>query len=341
MLRANGIGDFVLAVPALEALRAAYPDASITYLGADWHADYLTGRPGPWDEVVVVPPYRGVSGDGPTDSAEVSAFFRGQSEVRYDIALQLHGGGGNSNPFLTRLGARVTAGSRDFGRGAPGLDRDVPYSPYQYEAWRLLEVVRLVGAPPVGFEPRLAVTPADVTAAAGVLPAAGRRVAVHPGATDVRRRWPAASFAAVADALAARGATVLLLGTPAEAAVTRAVADAMTEPALDLTGALSLGGTTALLASCELLVANDSGPRHLAEAVGTATVSVYLATNLLTSGPLLRTRHRVAVSFRPRCPACGADHDGPRCGHHVSFVADIEVAEVLDRALELFGSEVR
>ncbi len=56
VLRSNGIGDFVVAVPALQALRAAYPEAEITYLGARWHPELLRGRPGPWDRVLVVPP---------------------------------------------------------------------------------------------------------------------------------------------------------------------------------------------------------------------------------------------------------------------------------------------
>lgn len=334
VLRANSIGDFVLVLPALAALRAAYPQASISYLGADWHADYLTGRPGPWDEVTVVPPYAGVRGDGPADRPAAAAFFAAAKARGYDLAIQLHGGGANSNPFLSRLGARVTVGSRD--RGAPPLDRTVAYTAYQHEVWRFLEVVGLVGATSVGFEPRLAVTAADRAEAAGVLPA-GRLVAVHPGANDVRRRWPPASFAAVADALAARGATVVLIGAPGEKRLAGAVADAMATPAVDLSGALSLGGTTALLAACELLVGNDSGPRHIAAAVGTATVSVYLCGNLLNAGPLLRDRHRVAVSFRTACPVCGADHDGPGCNHSVSFVADIGVADVRDHALELFG----
>ena len=57
VLRSNSIGDFVLALPALAALRAAFPAARITYLGEPWHPQLLDGRPGPWDEVVVVPPH--------------------------------------------------------------------------------------------------------------------------------------------------------------------------------------------------------------------------------------------------------------------------------------------
>src|SRR2546430_14707651 len=61
VLRANALGDFIFALPALEALRAAYPQAEIVLLAKKWHATFLQGRPGPVDRVIVVPPYPGVS----------------------------------------------------------------------------------------------------------------------------------------------------------------------------------------------------------------------------------------------------------------------------------------
>src|SRR5205823_716132 len=168
VLRANALGDFVVALPALEALRVAYPDAEITYLGAGWHAGWLAGRPGPWDRVEAVP---GSLDHGPVPAAEPSRterFLREQQARRYDLAVQVHGGGANSNPFVSRLGARVTAGSR--APGAPPLDRWVPYVEHHHEVLRLLEVVGLVGAVPVTLEARLAVTDRDRQEAAAVLP---------------------------------------------------------------------------------------------------------------------------------------------------------------------------
>ena len=58
VLRANAIGDFIFTLPALEALRAAYPQAEIVLLAKKWHAAFLRGRPGPVDRVVAVPPFR-------------------------------------------------------------------------------------------------------------------------------------------------------------------------------------------------------------------------------------------------------------------------------------------
>jgi ADP-heptose:LPS heptosyltransferase len=337
VLRSNLLGDLVMTLPALTALRAAYPDAEITYLGRPWHADLLEGRPGPWDRVVVVPPWPGVrEAPGASRSGfEVHRFLAAQRAEGYDVALQLHGGGGNSNPFVTALGARVTAGARD--TGAPPLDRWLPYVHDQHEVLRCLELAGLVGATPITLEPRLAVTPTDAAAADAVLPAGPRPlVALHPGASDPRRRWPAGCFAAVADALAGEGVRVVLVGSGAD---DRQAADAIraatSVPVLDLVGRLSLGTLAGVLARCRVVVANDSGPRHLAEAVGTATVGVFLEHNLLNAGPLTRRRHRVAVSTRTTCPVCGVDQGRFRCGHDRSLVAGVPTAAVLAAALDL------
>jgi ADP-heptose:LPS heptosyltransferase len=330
VLRANSIGDFVLAVPALDALRAAYPLAEITYLGDSWHPQLLEGRPGPWDRVEVVPPYPGIRGDDPTTrtSPAVERFFEAQRSRRYDLVVQIHGGGGNSNPFAAALGGRVAVGLRD--RGAPTLDRWIPYRRFQHEICRFLEVVGLVGAAPLGVEPRLSVTKADEVAAGQALPVRSRPlVALHPGANDARRRWPVQSFAVVADDLTSHGAEVVLVGhgrddERAADEITRA----MRSQPLNLVGRLSLSAMVGVLARCSLLVGNDSGPRHLAAAVGTPTVGIYWGRNLPNTGPLSAGRHEVAVSFQTTCPDCGVDPRAVRCHHESAFVADVPVDEV-------------
>jgi ADP-heptose:LPS heptosyltransferase len=342
VLRANRLGDLVLTLPALTALRSAFPRAEITLLGAGWHPRLLAGRPGPWDRVEVVPGCPGVrdADTGEHDPVAVERFLAGQRARRYDLAVQLHGGGGHSNPFVRALGARLSIGARD--RGAPPLDRDVPYAVTQHEVLRLLEVVGLVGARTAEVEPRLAVTPRDRAAAAAAVPDDGRPlVAVHLGASDPRRRWPAPRFAAVADDLAARGARVAVVGSGGDdAQAARAVLGAVRAPVLDLVDRLDLPALTGLLERCSLVVANDSGPRHLAAAVGAPTVGVFLAPNALTAGPLTSRRSRIAVSYRTRCPVCDEDQRRARCLHDPSLVADVEVDEVLDLARELYDAEL-
>lgn len=340
VLRANRLGDLVLALPALAALRAAYPRAEITLLGAGLHPRLLDGRPGPWDRVEVVPGCPGVR-DTDTDEhdpAEVQRFLAEQRGRRYDLAVQLHGGGAHSNPFVRALGAALTVGARD--RGAPALDRDVPYAVTQHEVLRLLEVVALAGARTADLEPVLVVTARDLAAAAAVLPDDGRPlVALHLGASDARRRWPVPRFAAVADDLAARGARVVVVGSGSDdARAARALRAAARTCVVDLVDRLSLPALTGLLARCALVVANDSGPRHLAAAVGAPTVGVFLAPNALSAGPLTARRSRIAVSYRTGCPVCGQDQRQTRCPHDASLVADVQLAEVLQHAGDLFDA---
>jgi ADP-heptose:LPS heptosyltransferase len=344
VLRANALGDFLFTLPALESLKAAYPEAELVLIGAVWHAQELAGRPGPVDRVLVAPAVPGLREPVPGEQPPSDFFARAQAE-RFDLALQLHGGGRQSNPVVGALGARVTAGLR--APDAPPLDRVVPYVYYQPEVFRYLEVVSLVGTRPVTYRPRFLLTAADreeALRAAG--PAAGPRVAVHPGANDPRRRWPAERFGEVADALVEAGAEVVVTGSADELELVNAVAAAARHPVRSLAGGLSLGGLAGLYADCALMVANDTGPLHLAEAVGTATVGLYRASNMINCAPVDRTVFRPIVSWIQRCPVCGADsaaeihpdRTAAECAHRVSFVTDIPVVEVVRDALDLLAA---
>ncbi len=134
-------------------------------------------------------------------------------------------------------------------------------------------------------------------------------VGLHAGVGDPWRQWPPENFAAVGDALAQAGACVLLTGLGFEEPITRAVAEKMTSPAVDLSGRLSIGGLAALLSRCKVVVSNDSGPLHIAAAVGAATVGIYWAGNLINAGSLLRARHRPHLSWRMECPDVRPQHD--------------------------------
>ena len=126
VLRANAIGDYVFCLPALTALRAAYPRADILLLGKAWHAELLVGRPGPVARIAVVPDDAGLLGsvDDPRRLDRLP-FFENMRAERFDLALQLYGGGRHSNPFVRRLGAKVAVGMHD--RDAEPLDRSLPH----------------------------------------------------------------------------------------------------------------------------------------------------------------------------------------------------------------------
>ncbi|MCW7540256.1 glycosyltransferase family 9 protein [Aquabacterium sp. A7-Y] len=337
VLRANAVGDYVLTLPALEALRLAYPDARITLLGRAWHAAFLAGRPSPVDEVVVLPDIAGVSvpHDAPDDSARHAAFFARMQARRFDVAVQLHGGGRYSNPFVRRLQARVSAGFQS--PDAAPLDRTLPWRELHPEVLRLLEGVALVGAHGLDVEPRLVATPRDRAEAEAVLPRSRQPLVVlQPGASDPRRCWSPLHFARVGDHFARLGAEVAVNGTQAEGDTVQAVLQSMQYRASDLTGRLSLGGLLGLLERARLLVSNDTGPAHLARALGVPTTVVYWIGNLNGYGPVSVERHAAAVSWRLDCPACGRHCIGVDCGHPDSFVDDVTPQQVIELAEPLY-----
>lgn len=338
ILKANGIGDYVLSEPALAALRAAYPEAHITLLGAEHHRALLDDRPSPIDRVIVAPTVAGVRVNGPQPDAEepeIETWARERRAERYDLALQLHGGGRNSNRLLARLGARVTVGAAT--PDAPLPDRWVPYTPFQHDALRWLEVVAAAGAPAVHLDPVLAVTDADRAAAADAVPEDDAPlVVVHPGATDARRCYPEDRLGRVARALADEGARVVIVGGPSDGERVRAVQRGYGDRVETAIGTLSLSALVGLLARADLFLGNDSGPRHLAGAVGAGTVAVFTYANLADVAPLSRERHRVLVSWHGGCRVCGLRVLEGWCGHEASATHDVPEADVRAAALELW-----
>lgn len=335
VLRANALGDFIFALPALAALRCTYPAAEIVFLAKSWHQQFLAERPSPVDRVVVIPPDSvETNPKNPQEERDRQVFFEAMRREKFDLAIQMHGGGRNSNPFVQRLGARLTIGLRT--PDAPPLDRWVPYEFYQPEIFRYLEVVSLVGAKTHSWEPQIFVTNRDRAESCRVVPDREKPlVALHPGASDSRRRWSAEKFAAVADLLVQAGADLVVTGTEQEKNLAEAVIAYMNQPGQDIAGQLSLGGLAGLLSRCRLVVSNDTGPLHLARAVGTPTVGIYWCGNLITAGALTRSLHRPVMSWRLNCPVCGLDCTRHSCPHRVSFVDEVTVEEVTHAALDL------
>lgn len=400
VLRGGGLGDVLFAVPAMRALAEAYPEAEITLLGTPLHAALFADRPGPVHRVEVLPYARGVR-PGPEDPAAYAEFVARMRERRFDLGVQVHGGGRWSNPFLLELGARHTVGTRT--PDAAPLERNLHYVYYQHEVLRALEVAGLAGAATAQLPPTLEVTEADRTEAAAVLggevlggevlagevpggaPGESRRarVALHPGATDARRRWSVDRFAMLACWAAEDGAEVLVVGDASEAELARAVVrracdvdlraaarQARHEPAgawgddpgtdlgrvpalgdgpgvvRSVAGQVGIGGLVGLLAGCDVLVGNDSGPRHLAEAIGTPTVGIYWIGNAVMAGPLGRGEHRVHTGWVTHCPVCGTDvtqlgWTAPDCGHEFPLNDGVRPQDVYADVLGLLASRTR
>jgi ADP-heptose:LPS heptosyltransferase len=355
VLHAKAVGDFIVILPALDAIKRTYPDAELILLAKPWVKEFFSGRPSPVDRVVSIPPLAGVN--DPVESkgrvpltgsdaypVEVELFCQAMQGEKLDVVIHMQGDGKSVNPFINKFAARVTAGMCN--PPAESLDRSIPYVHYQSEVLRNLEVAALVGAhtTSTGFEPRIEVTESDEQEAEPVRQTIKGKpyIVIHPGADDIRRVWPATKFAEAADCLIEKGYEVVVTGTPKEEERVANVIRAMSRPAIPCTR-LGLGGLAALLQQSALVISNDTGPLHLARAVGARTVGIYWAPNVLNWGPLSRDWHRVAIGWQLECPECGIrpvspwpfQPQTPDCSHPYSFVESVPVAEVLALATAL------
>jgi len=274
-----GLGDLLCSVPALRAWRARLPDARIVLVTFE-EVRPIVERLEPRVELMPFPGWPGIP-ERPPDEAALPAFLAAARAQPFDLALQAYGANPAANEVAAALGARVTGGFFVPGTiPAPDLRTHLPYPLLEHEVRRHLALAELLGAPCAGDALRFPILPGDEAEAAAVRAAAGLDgpfAILHPGATSPSRRWPIERFAAVADALAARGLSVAVTGVPGEEEAAAAVRASMRAPAADLCGATSLGGYAALLYDAALLVANDTGSAHLAAAVGTPSVTIFLS----------------------------------------------------------------
>ncbi len=347
VLRGGGLGDLMFAMPAIDALAAAYPEAEITLLGAPAHRALLEGRRGSISTVEVLPFAQGVRdgscGNAEEDAAELERFFDRLAGT-FDLAVQLHGGGRYSNPFLLKLKAAHTVGTRT--PDAAPLDRTLPYIYSQHEVFRLLEVAGLAGAYPTCLDPQLVVTDHEHDGGKRWLSDGKELLVIHPGATDPRRRWPASSFGALARRAAEDGCRVLVVGDASDVGAAEDIVRLTGHGAVSsLAGELSLSELLGVLSAATVMVGNDSGPRHLAQAVGTPTVGIYWVGNVINAGAIGRMLHRVRMTWVTHCPVCGRDvtqvgWTAERCEHDDSLVAAIQPYDVYADVRELMATSL-
>jgi heptosyltransferase-2 len=307
---ANWVGDAVMTVPALRELRRLLPRAHVTlatrpwaegiFEGADFVDDFLVTR------------------ETSNRPRPVFAEAREWRARRFVLAVLLPNA---FAPALVAALARVPsrAGYATQGRAALLTHRfPVPeWRGRRHEVFYYLNLVAglerlLYGtAAAETREPdtRLPAPEARTREALDILRERGARagrplVAICPGSTNSRaKRWPAERFAAVADMLAeSAGAEVVLVGAGEEADISEEVARLMRARPVVLTGRTDLSQTAAVLREADLLVTNDTGPAHVAAAVGCPVVVIFGPTNPVTTRPFSPTAE--VVRRPPDCAPC-------------------------------------
>lgn len=308
----NWVGDAVMSIPALEAIRRRWPRAEICVLARPWVADLY--RHQAYADRLLRFDHRG-------RHAGIAGVERLAGELRaigFDAAVLLQ------NAFEAawiawRAGIPERIGYARDARGAL-LTRAVPLPRHgeipPHQSYYYLELLRRAGwigdlAPLEGV--RLRVHPGDAERAEARLCEAGARpgrmrIALAPGAAyGSAKCWPPDRFARVADRLIAEcDANVIIFGAAAEAGVAQRIAAALRGRAIPLVGQTPIGELPALFAACHLFLGNDAGAMHVAAAVGLPVVAVFGPTDPEGTAPM--TRRATLVQHRVSCSPCFLRH---------------------------------
>ena len=197
-----------------------------------------------------------------------------------------------------------------------------------------LEALAPHGIEPDGRALDLVVTEAMKAQAARVVPE-GRVVAIAPGARWASKRWPPERFALLLKSLKASGYQPLLLGGEADAAVLAAVRAGLDFTVPDTT-ALDVGGLAAAVARCALVIAGDTGPAHVAAALGVPMVAIFGPTSPERWRPI--SEHAEVVRVPLECSPCSNHGDAACPLKHHDCMQRLSVEEVLAAAKRVAGS---
>ena len=286
-----GLGDFLCAVPALRTMRANVPDARIALVGLPATRPLAERFDRYVDEFIDFPGFPGLPELDP-DLPAIPRFLSEIQERQFDLAIDMHGNGFVSRAIVSLFGARGMAAYCRPGDWCPDSGLFLPADDSVPEVRRWLDLCRLIGwsVPDEALEFPID----DAAVGASTLVARGDKpvVVVHPGASVASRRWPARNFAAVADALANAGASIVLTGTASERDVTWEVGRTMRADAIDLSGRTSLDELAAIIRGAALVVSNDTGTSHLADALRTPSVVLFSGSEVDRWAPLDARLHR-------------------------------------------------
>jgi len=309
------LGDVVLTTPLLRELRRAQPAAELTVVATRTGRDALAGS-GLADRVLSLDKRRTPAGF----VSEARLLLR-LAAGGFDVAVAPH------RSLRTGLMLRVSGAALRAGfAGAPGAwayTRRVPWLAHEHAVRRYLELARVLGGDPdaadptpaLGLEPQAVASVGRMLNAAGIGPGKPY-LAVAPGARWRTKRWTPSGFTRVVDEAQRLGLAPVLVGSREDLELCRAIAAACRVPPAITAGGTSVAELIALIAGARALVANDSGPAHVASAVGTPVVTIFGPTSPVDGRAPWGDRNRVVGHPDLDCRPCSL-HGPRRCprGH--------------------------
>lgn len=302
VIKLDHLGDVLLATPMFSNLRRAYPSAQVHVLVGEWGEVALRNHP----DVDKILRYnsRFFRRSAEAPQSKVFSVLSLLHQQKYDLVINLRG------DWLTALFSlmKPTRYRLDYAwlqiANKLGLARFTGL----HQLNRNLDLLRMADIPTPCKLPTFHTTDDDQRWTDEFLQKSGISlnrplVIIHPGSPIPLKRWRTERFAAIADWLIKqKNAQILLVGTRDEAPIVSAVQEQMREKSTGLAGETTVSQLAELLKRCHLFLGNDSGPMHIAAAVGTQTIGLYGPGNPARFGPAGLNCH--TIRRQPHCPPC-------------------------------------
>jgi len=276
IVRTDRIGDVLLTTPVIKALRDSLPQAYIAIMVNPSTLDIVKDNPY-LDEVIVYDKenlHRGIWRN--------LKFVLGLRKKRFDLALVLHTKNRtNIICFLSGIKERVGFYNKKFGFLLTKKLADTKPRGEKHEVDYCLDVVRAIGVEP---KERRLFMPKDSDSEKYIdeilkennISAKDKLVAIHPGASCISKRWFPERFAETADILIDEyNVKILVIAGEKDILYSKRVISKIRNKVIDLSGRTSLRQLASLLSRCSLLISNDSGPCHIATAVGCPVIAIF------------------------------------------------------------------
>jgi heptosyltransferase-2 len=307
----NWVGDLVMTTPAIEAVRANFPESTLAVLARPWVTPLLENHPA----VNHVLPLQ--TGNGfISHTVEIIKTAGLLRKMKFDLAVIFQ------NAFEAALlaylgGIRFRIGYNTDSRGfllSHSVIRDGEVlNVHQVEYY--LSILRAMGWEAESRDPRVFVAEKDQEAIRSLLLSKGIGedhflLGLSPGAVfGPAKRWPAERFAAIGDWAADRwGAKIVVMGSQGEMDICNAVSHSMKHDPVNICGSTKLGEAMALIERCQFFVTNDSGLMHITAALDVPMVAIFGSTDPVATGPrsekarIVKQQVDCAPCLKPECP---------------------------------------
>ncbi len=336
-IRLGSLGDVVLTTPAIEAVKKAYPEGNIDYLVKKEYAVLLSGNP----HIREVIPF-----DNSGSHKGIGGIFKmakSLKERRYTHIIDLH-----SN-LRSRAISALTGKTKTLRYKKQALKRRLILRGFSFRTQHVvdtyLNALNSIGIRGEKTVPQIYLTSEEIESARHFLEknAVGKNekiIGLNPGAKWPTKQWPEKKFIELGKKLADSDKyRLIIFGGKEESATAQSIAKEIGTAALSVAGRMNLKESAALMAECDLFVSNDSGPMHMAVAVGVPVIAIFGPTvQAFGFSPL---GNSMVIENDIACRPCSL-HGSFRCSEeHFRCMEDISVDELLKQTEDFLVQNAR